>query len=61
MLMNKRPPIPQKAGEKAARKAGSKVTVSLNLVGRYEFPRDVKGRFDHLIVKLLGRRLFTTA
>jgi DNA-binding beta-propeller fold protein YncE len=43
------------------KKAGSKVKVPLNLVGRYEFPNDVKGRFDHLLVEPLGHRLFTTA
>jgi DNA-binding beta-propeller fold protein YncE len=54
------PPLPQKAGEKADRKAGPRVTVPLNLVGRYEFPSDVKGRFDHLIADVHGHRLFTT-
>ena len=54
------PPLPQKAGEKADRQAGPRVTVPLNLVGRYEFPSDVKGRFDHLIADVHGHRLFTT-
>lgn len=41
-------------------KAAEKTTAPLKLVGSYEFPSDVKGRFDHLIVDLKGRRLFTT-
>jgi DNA-binding beta-propeller fold protein YncE len=36
-------------------------TAPLKLVTTYEFPSDVKGRFDHLIVDVKGRRLFTTA
>ncbi|PYU22140.1 MAG: hypothetical protein DMG30_15765 [Acidobacteria bacterium] len=32
----------------------------LKLVGRYDFPRNVMGRFDHLLVDLKGQRLFTT-
>jgi len=38
----------------------SNVTPPLKLVGRYEFPSDVNGRFDHLLVDLKGQRLFTT-
>jgi DNA-binding beta-propeller fold protein YncE len=33
----------------------------LKLVERYEFPPEVKGHLDHLIVDLQGHRLFTTA
>lgn len=40
--------------------ATSKGTAPLVLIGRFEFPSDVKGRFDHLIVELHGHRLFTT-
>jgi DNA-binding beta-propeller fold protein YncE len=36
-------------------------TPPLKLVTTYQFPSDVKGRFDHLIVDLRGHRLFTTA
>jgi DNA-binding beta-propeller fold protein YncE len=32
----------------------------LKLVERYKFPSDIEGHFDHLIVDLQGRRLFTT-
>ena len=32
----------------------------LKLVGRYDFPSNVTGRFDHLLVDLKGQRLFTT-
>ena len=43
-----------------AEKAASKDAAPLKLVGSYDFPSDVKGRFDHLIVDLKGHRLFTT-
>jgi hypothetical protein len=33
----------------------------LKLVTRYEYPSDVKGEFDHLVVDLQGHRLFTAA
>ena len=36
-------------------------TAPLKLVTTYEFPSDVKGRFDHLVVDVQGRRLFTAA
>jgi DNA-binding beta-propeller fold protein YncE len=36
-------------------------TAPLKLVGRYEFPSDVKGKMDQLIVELHGHRLFTTS
>jgi DNA-binding beta-propeller fold protein YncE len=52
------PSPPRKVVEKADRKTGPKVAAPLNLVGRFEFPSDVKGRFDHLIVELQGHRLF---
>jgi DNA-binding beta-propeller fold protein YncE len=32
----------------------------LKLVGKYEFPSSVTGRFDHLLVDLKTQRLFTT-
>jgi DNA-binding beta-propeller fold protein YncE len=32
----------------------------LKLVGRYDFPSSVTGRFDHLLVDLKTKRLFTT-
>jgi len=32
----------------------------LKLVGKYEFPTSVTGRFDHLLVELKTQRLFTT-
>jgi DNA-binding beta-propeller fold protein YncE len=32
----------------------------LKLVGKYEFPGNVTGRFDHLLVDLKTQRLFTT-
>ena len=32
----------------------------LNLVGKYEFPSNVTGRFDHILIDLKTRRLFTT-
>src|SRR5712691_2024143 len=32
----------------------------LKLVGRYEFPSNVTGRFDHLLVDLKTQRIFTT-
>jgi DNA-binding beta-propeller fold protein YncE len=44
-----------------ALKAHSTDTAPLKLVTTYEFPSDVKGRFDHLIVDVPGRRLFTAA
>jgi DNA-binding beta-propeller fold protein YncE len=43
-----------------ALKAQSAGTVPLRLVGKYQFPSDVKGYFDHLTVDIRGRRLFTT-
>jgi DNA-binding beta-propeller fold protein YncE len=36
-------------------------TAPLKLVTRYEYPSDVKGKFDHLVVDLQGHRLFTAA
>jgi DNA-binding beta-propeller fold protein YncE len=42
-------------------KANCGDTVPLKLVATYQFPSDVQGRFDHLIVDLQGHRLFTTA
>jgi DNA-binding beta-propeller fold protein YncE len=44
----------------SADKAAATGPAPLKLVGSYEFPSDVKGRFDHLIVDLKGHRLFTT-
>ena len=41
-------------------RAQSADTVPLKLVTTYEFPGDVDGKFDHLIVDLNGHRLFTT-
>src|SRR6202140_3087334 len=41
-------------------RAQSADTVPLKLVTTYEFPSDVDGKFDHLIVDLDGHRLFTT-
>lgn len=32
----------------------------LKLVGKYEFPKSVTGRFDHILVDLKTQRLFTT-
>src|SRR6267142_6064350 len=32
----------------------------LKLVGKYEFPSSVTGRFDHLLVDLKTQRMFTT-
>src|SRR2546427_5695583 len=32
----------------------------LKLVGRYDFPSNVTGRFDHLLVDLKTQRMFTT-
>jgi len=32
----------------------------LKLVGKYDFPSSVTGRFDHLLVDLKTQRLFTT-
>jgi DNA-binding beta-propeller fold protein YncE len=32
----------------------------LKLVGKYEFPNNVTGRFDHILVDLKTQRLFTT-
>lgn len=48
-----------KGGEKAE-KVASKDAAPLKLVDSYEFPSDVKGRFDHVLVDLKGHRLFTT-
>src|ERR1700730_2932001 len=42
-------------------KAQGATTAPLKLVERYEFPSDVKGHLDDLIVDLQGHRLFTTA
>ena len=47
--------------EARAQKAASKDAPPLKLVGKYEFPSDVKGNFDQLIVELKGHRLFTTS
>jgi DNA-binding beta-propeller fold protein YncE len=41
-------------------RAQSADTVPLKLVTTYDFPSDVDGKFDHLIVDLNGHRLFTT-
>jgi DNA-binding beta-propeller fold protein YncE len=54
------PPGVQKAAEAANDKTASTGTEPLKLVDHYDFPSDVKGRFDHLIVDLRGHRLFTT-
>src|SRR3977135_3751 len=32
----------------------------LKLVGKYDFPSSVTGRFDHLLVDLKTQRMFTT-
>jgi DNA-binding beta-propeller fold protein YncE len=41
-------------------KAQGAGTAPLKLVATYEFPGDVKTRFDHVLAELHGRRLFTT-
>ncbi len=61
LAQEQKPSPPSNAVEKAERKTGPKVAAPLNLVGRFEFPSDVKGRFDHLIVEIQGHRLFTAA
>src|SRR5215471_15951835 len=44
--------------DSAAGKASN--AAPLKLVGKYEFPSSVTGRFDHLLVDLKTQRLFTT-
>jgi DNA-binding beta-propeller fold protein YncE len=39
--------------------ARSPVSAPLELVGKFEFPSEVKGMFDHLVVDPKGHRLFT--
>ena len=39
--------------------AQSPISAPLQLVGKFEFPGDVKGMFDHLVVDPKGHRLFT--
>jgi DNA-binding beta-propeller fold protein YncE len=39
--------------------AQSQISAPLRLVGKFEFPGDVEGKFDHLIVDPKGHRLFT--
>jgi DNA-binding beta-propeller fold protein YncE len=46
--------------ETPAQKATSKGTAPLKLVRRYEFPSDLKTRFDHLFVEVNSHRVFTT-
>ena len=46
-------------GEKANNKT-SKGSTPLKLVGKYEFPSDIKTRFDHVLVELNSHRIFTT-
>lgn len=50
------PANPQSNSESAA----TSNTVPLKLTGSYDFPGEVKGRFDHVLVDLKGDRLFTT-
>src|SRR5258705_80644 len=46
--------------ETSAQKATSEGSAPLKLVGRYEFPSDLKTRFDHLLVEVNSHRVFTT-
>ncbi len=43
-----------------SKKASSEGTIPLKLVGKYEFPSDVKGSFDLLLPEPQANRLFTT-
>ena len=56
MLARSPQPTPQSGADKAATSS----TAPLKLLGSYDFPSDVKGRFDHVLVDLKGNRLFTT-
>ena len=53
-------PLLAQEQETPAQKATSKGTAPLELVGRYEFPSDVKTRFDHVLVEVKSHRVFTT-
>jgi DNA-binding beta-propeller fold protein YncE len=53
-------PLLAQEQETPAQKATSKGTAPLKLVGKYEFPSDVKTRFDHVLVEVKSHRVFTT-
>src|ERR1700730_15046906 len=48
------------AQETPVQRPTSKGTAPLKLVGKYEFPSDVKTRFDHVLVEVKSNRVFTT-
>ncbi len=52
---------PSKASHKTDDRLVAKGPVVLNLVARYEFPPNAKGRLDHLIAELSGHRVFATS